>query len=323
MKALSFVFGLNLFMTMAVFAQEYNVVPSQEVQQAVEDEMGGPPVLYRQVMEQHQEYENAMDYVPRANPKSKTIALNMDQLDVPFEVEIAKGYITTLTFVDANGNPFPVRVSRVGSEKTFIVCAGTSKDCKIKKEDMDIAHILTIGTPNFVGRSNLRVFFKGLHKAIQIPLVVKKTSYHEEVTIMLPVSNPDAVSQINSYSSSNQNLKDSDDYYARALIDGIPISRIPRAVALDVEIENRIGEKVRSASVNAIFAEGKTYLKAKLRMPNPYPSAITNGFMNEVVYRFDQRTGVVTGFDENGQVVVIKLKLPDNVLGYREVNQKW
>lgn len=315
--------GFGLLLCQATFAQDYNVNPSEEVQRAVEIDRGGPPVLYRQVMEAEQAYDNALDYMPRATAKNKTIALAMDQLDVPFEVEIAKGYITTLTFIDANGHPFPVRVSRVGSKDMFILCSGTAEDCKVKKEDLDIAHILTIGTPNSVGRSNLRVFFKGLHKAVQIPLVVKKTSYHDEVTIMLPVSNPDAENQSISYRSTNQNIKDSDDYYARALIDGIHVSRLPKAVALDVEVENRIGEKVRSAGVDAIFADGKTYLKSKLRMPNPHPSAMTNGFMNEVVYRFDQRTGVVTGFDENGQVLVIKLNLPDTVLGYREVNKKW
>lgn len=313
---------LSLLASGVVSAQEYDVVPTDEVKRGVEQERGGPPELYRQVMEQNAEYDNVMDYVPQAKPIRKTVALNMDSLDVPFEVQVARGYITTLTFIDVNGNPFPVRVSRAGNPSSFIVCAGTKEDCKITEADMDIAHILTIGTPKLVGRSNLRVFFKGLYKAVQIPLVIKKTSYHDEVTIMLPVSNPDVREDITMQSNRDFQIKDSDDYYARALLDGISVKKLPNAVELTVDVENRIGQKARASSLYAIYAEGNTYVKTTLRKPNPQATAITTGFMGEVVYRFSGRTSVVTGFDESGQILVLKLTMPDNVLGYKEYREE-
>ncbi|UUA75184.1 DotH/IcmK family type IV secretion protein [Cellvibrio sp. QJXJ] len=315
-------FILYSLMMTPTYAQEYNVIPNEEVRRAVEEEKGGPPVLYRQVMEQNQEYETAMEYMPKATPKSRTVSLSMDNLNVPFEVEVATGYITTLTFIDSNGNPYPHKISRVGNNTTFIVCTGSGEDCVAKKEDIDIAHILTIGTPKHTGRSNLRVMFNGLYKAVQIPLVVKRTTYHDEVTIMLPVTNPDSKIEPLFRNTSQRTIQDSDDYYARALIDGISVSNLPDAVELSISVENRIGQEASSANIRAIYARGNTYLKAPLRNPNPRPSALTNGFMNDVVYRFDGRAGVVTALDESGQIVVITLTLPENMLGYRSLGSE-
>lgn len=299
-------------------AQEYDVVPSSEVRRTVDEQRGGPPELYRQVMERNAEFENIQQYKPKPTVKRRTVELTMDQLSVPFEIEVTSSYITMLTFIDRDGHPYPVKVSRVGDPKTFIVCTGTGSDCKITEADMDIAHILSVGTPKSVGRANLQVMFKGLFKAVQIALVVKKNSYHEDVTIMVPASNPDVKSYSFARSQSEMSLRETDDYYARALIDGVPVSELPDAFMYEIEIESKTGKKLNSSGFYAIYAEGNTYLKSQLRLPNPRPTAITNGFMGEVVYRFSGRTGVVTGIDDTGKVVVAKLNLPNSVRGYRE-----
>lgn len=299
--------------------EEIDVQPDPEVIQGVESSKGGPPLLYRQIEEYSREYERYLTYAPKVNRKSKSETITMDNLVLPFEVEVSKGYITTLTFIDARGNPFPVRVSRVGNSNAFVVCTGTSEDCKITEADIDIAHILTIGTTYQAGRSNLRVFFNGLYKAVQIPLVVKKDSYHDEVTIMLPVDNPDfkAPSVVGTIGRSAP--VDTDDYIARGMIDGISAEKLGNGIQLNVELENRIGSRMPNDGTTAIFSEGNTYLKTTIRSPNPEASAMTHGFMREVVYRFDGRPRAVSGFDRDGNVVVLRITAPDNVLGYREL----
>jgi hypothetical protein len=313
---------LLLQISLCAYAQEYKIYPTNDVNRTVDEQRGGPPELYRQVMERNQEFEDIQQYKPKPTAKRRTVELTMDQLTIPFEVEITSSYITMITFIDRDGHPYPVKVSRVGDSSTFKVCTGTSNDCKITEADLDIAHILSVGTSKSVGRANLQVMFKGLYKAVQISLVVKKNSYHEDVTIMVPASNPDVKDVPFSRTQSETSLKETDDYYARGLIDGVPVSELPDAVLYEIDVESQSGKTLRNSGYSAIYAGGNTYLKSKLRLPNPRPTAITNGFMSEVVYRFSGRTGVVSGIDDSGRVVVLKLNLPSSVRGYRESSKK-
>lgn len=299
-------------------AEELDVKPEPTVREAVENQKGGSPELYRQTREQLDEYERANEYDPKVRKKRKTVALPYDDLEVPFEIEVSRGYLSTITFLDAKGRPFPVRVSRVGDSTTFIVCTGTSADCSISEEDLDIAHILTVGTARRAGRSNLKVLFKGLHQAVQIPLVGKKSSYHDEVTIMLPIDNPDASSPV-AASNNLGSIRETDDMYARALIDGIAVDKLPDAIALEVSIESMAGRDLPNSGNAAMFANGNTYLKTRIIMPEPTPTGVTAGFASSKVYRFEGKQRAITGFDENGSVVIIKLTPPENVLGYREL----
>lgn len=295
-------FALFAIPCLSIAQEDFSTTPNPEVIDGVESSRGGSPLLYRQIEEHQREYERYQTYAPKVQKKSRTIPLNPDNLDLPFEIEVSKGYISTITFLDAKGNPFPVRVSRVGNDKAFIVCTGTSADCKITEDDFDIAHILTIGTPYLAGRTNLRVFFKGLYRAVNIPLVVRKDSYHDEVTIMLPIDNPDhdkgAVIQ-----SRNVAPVETDDYIARGMIDGIPANKLGGGIQLSVETQNRVGQVMPNDGSYAIYANGNTYLKTSLTRPNPSATAITHGFMSEVVYRFSGRPRAVSGFDKNGNEI--------------------
>lgn len=298
--------------------EDFDPTPRPEVREGVERQRGGSPDLYRQTNEAYQEYLRYKQYDPKIQQKSETVTLSRNELTLPFEVEVSQGYITTLTFFDANGNPYPTRISRVGDNGTFVVCTGISDNCQAGEEDLDIAHILTVGTTRLAGRSNLRVFFRGLDRAVQIPLVGRKSSYHDEVIIMLPVSNPDAQphSQI---LDGRLTIPETDDYIARALIDSVPASRLSDgAVDLEVRVETRARQRLPTGGYAAIYSDGKTYLRTDITLPNPGAEAITPGPMRQVVYRFDGRPRVISGYNRHGQLVKIELRAPENVLGYRE-----
>lgn len=298
--------------------EEINTNVQPEVEEGVRQQRGGSPALFRQIEEQNREYDRHRDYDARLIQKDETVNLSLTELEVPFEVEISEGYLTTLTFLDINGNPYPVRVSRVGNDTTFIVCAGTGDDCTIDESDLDIAHILTVGTPKMAGRSNLRVFFRGLHRAVQIPLVARTDSYHEEVLVMLPIENPDHKAS-RMAQDSRLSLPDTDDAYARALLDGISVDRMHGATELDVTVRNRGGQEQSDSRHRAIHAEGNTYLKTMIRLPNPSATAKTSGSMRMVVYRFKGKPRVITGQDRDGRILELYLSAPEHVLGYREL----
>ncbi|MDQ2077399.1 DotH/IcmK family type IV secretion protein [Marinimicrobium sp. ABcell2] len=297
--------------------EDFDPTPRPEVREGVERQRGGGPDLFRQTYEANREYDRYRQYDPKIQRKSESVTLTRNELTLPFELEVSQGYITTLTFLDANGNPYPTRISRVGDNTTFVVCTGISDNCQAGEEDLDIAHILTVGTTRLAGRSNLRVFFRGLDRAVQIPLVGRKGSYHDEVIVMLPVTNPDAPSPAQ-LQDTRLTIPETDDYVARALIDGVPATRLGDGVDLQVEVRTRTRQRLPTGQYAAIYVNGKTYLRTDITLPNPGAEAITPGPMNQVVYRFNGRPRFVSGFNRHGQIVKIELKAPENVLGYRE-----
>lgn len=299
--------------------EDFDPTPQDEVREGVERQRGGSPALYGQTDEAFREYDRYREYDPKIKRKSDTVPLTRNNLSLPFEVEVSEGYITTLTFLDVNGNPYPTRISRVGDPGTFVVCVGVSESCEVGEEDLDIAHILTVGTTRLAGRSNLRVFFRGLDRAVQIPLVGRTSSYHNDVTIMLPVENPD-IDRSAQVRDMRLTIPETDDYYARALIDNVPGSKLPQARDLQVEVSTRDAQVLPTGSYAALYANGKTYLRTDITLPNPSAEAITPGAMRQVVYRFDGKPRVITGFNRHGQVVKIALREPENVLGYREID---
>lgn len=298
--------------------EDFDPTPRPEVREGVERQRGGSPELYRQTQEAYQEYLRHNQYDPEKQRKSESVTLSRNELTVPFEVEVSQGYITTLSFFDANGNPYPTRISRVGDNTTFVVCTGISDNCQAGEEDLDIAHILTVGTTRLAGRSNLRVFFRGLDRAVQIPLVGRTSSYHDEVIIMLPVSNPDVEPQSH-VQDGRLTIPETDDYIARALIDSVPASKLSGdSVDLEVRVETRSRQRLPVGGYAAIYSGGKTYLRTDITLPNPGAEAITPGPMRQVVYRFNGKPRVISGFNRHGQLVKIELRTPENVLGYRE-----
>lgn len=304
--------------SMSVEAEEFSIYPGDEIREAIDDEIGGPPELQRQVDEYLEEYDRASQYEPRLKKKSESISLSASSPEVPFEIEVSRGYLTTLTFLDANGHPYPTRTSRVGNSQTFIVCVGASSSCQASEEEIDIAHILTIGTNHLAGRSNLKVFFKGMHRAVQIPLVSKKFSYHDEVTIVLPTENPDAERELISDITPDHMLR-SDDLVARGLIDDVPISEMPGAIRLDATSFSVTGEPHARQDALAVYVGGNTYLRTTVRRTNPQPTSVTPGHMGTMVYRYSGKRRVVTGLDSAGMVVTIKIDFPERVLGYKQL----
>mgnify|MGYP005852912237 CR=1 FL=1 len=304
----------------SVCAEELQTDPEQSVRDRVNESQGGPPELHRQVREQFKEFDRASEYKPKLRKRSRTVHLSMDNLEIPFEVEATEGYLGSITFLDANGTPFPVRVSRIGDPQRFSVCSGTGGDCQVDEESKDLAHILTLGTNRLAGRTNLKVFFSGLFKPVQIPIVAKTQSYHDDITVMLPVENPDREAA-KTQPISNTHTPQTDDYYARALIDRIDASDVPGAKPIQITAQNMVGDPVPGGHHSGYFAEGSTYVKTTLRRPTPSPVAVTGGVLNDVVYKFDGQRRAVTGFSQSGEAITLVLNPPGNELGYRELSK--
>jgi|GEM_PF-6708579 len=317
LRAAVFSFAFTICTTSVYGQDNIKVQPDPAVKEAVEIQEGGSPELIRQTREQLEEYKRAEQYDPKIKCYTKSVSLPLSNLKLGFEVAVNSDYITTLTFLDQNGNPYPTRLSRAGDAESFFVCSGSSSSCEAGEDELDLAHILTLSTNKLAGRSNLKVLFKGLHRAVHIPLVVKRNYCHDEVTISLPNINPDFEMPEPVLSNYESIVPQVDDLLARGLLDNLAYELLSPATPVTVNPVSMTDKKLPINDLRAVYNDGFTYIKTRLLLPQPSPNAITEGLMGQRVYRFKGKPHDIRGTYPSGRVVILKIKYPDSLAAYR------
>lgn len=312
--------AISLFSLFA-YGEEYEINPSQSVLTELHGRQGGSPDDYQQAREALKQYETVNDFVEKKVEKNDSFFLSAEKLRVPVEIEVTREYVSSLNFVDVDGQPWPIRLSRVGNNESFSVSVADSngESAVINEDNIDIAHMVSISTGKSAGRSNLKVYFKGINKEVQIPLVIREKSYHNSVTIMLPFSNPEPVNQKKKKVDLDELVHVMDDPYARNLIDGLSASQMVDAAEATVELMDFVGRKIIGAETRAISVGDLVYLKASLSGVSPAPTGITRGMHGYSVFRFEKSPRLVSGTNRDGKTVLVKISKSDRYIGLRDL----
>lgn len=305
-----------LVVTAQSVGEEFSIFPSDEIIDAVDNANGGHPLIKKQITEREKFHEQVADYDKKLAGLVARFEIPLDNPRLPTEIVVSKGYFTSITFMDVNGQPWPVFISKIADKGSFKASVGSSKEEKVDETDLAVAHILTLETGRLAGRSNAKIFFKGYDVAIDISLIIGVNSYHKDVTIVLPLENPDAPKRTSFVEEKVVDLPFSYDPFARKLIDGVDIDD---AIKMDVEVSTIGGKIVDQPFDRAMKINGRTYLKTRLLGMAPEPIAITPGLNGYKVYTWDKEPRGVSGINRKGRRVMVKFKLPESALGFRKV----
>ena len=306
-------------MVLPVLASDLDIVPSQETLNSLHEAQGGSPEMYRQAKEALKGYDEADQYSNRKQADSLNLMLKMDRLIVSEEIQITPDFVTSVTFIDGAGNPWPIKFARVGNAKKFIVEVGDGNGSG--EIDPSVAHIAAITSPYMAGRSNAKLYFEGIHKPVQITLVARRDSYHEDVVLKFPIENP-AAPESNKLSTGylmDNRVAVIDDPYARGLADNVSAQDLVGAVEMNIEITDIHERPVQEKMSRAIKVGPLIYVKAPLHGVVPSPAGITKGIHGYSVFKFRDSPRLVSGIDKHGRVIMVKIKELDGEYGLRHL----
>jgi hypothetical protein len=318
-KASTFILALSIStICISVSGEsEPNIVPSETTLDEMQRLQGGSPEEYRRAKEALKGYEVIEQYRSKREAKSASLVLNPSTLKVPFELEVTYGELSSITFLDINGNPWPIAMSRVGDVKLLEIGVGDAEPNAKSVENIRLAHIVSISTTKLAGRSNMKLFFEGIHKPINLRVVVKRDSYHDDVLITLPMVNPATSKDDERSASLDPRATIIDNPFSRALIDGVSVSQILNAEEMAVSMMTMDERKVGSEASRAIKVGEKIYLKVPLRSVNPTPMNVSKGLHGYNVYEFIDLPRIISGINKHGETVMVKVSPPKGKLSYR------
>jgi hypothetical protein len=296
--------------------EEYTVEPSPEVINEIYQGKGGSPEIFEQVDRALKGYDEIKQYTGVKQAKSESFLLSPTTLSPEIEIEVTQDYITTITFVDIGGAPWPIKLSRVGNQTIFQTAAGEAEAGQSKVENKQLAHIIALTTQKAAGRSNLKVYFDGVHKPVDVSLVVRKRSYHDDVVINIPFPNPD-VSREDQVARSIVGANIVDDPYARALIDGLAADQLQDAREMDITFSDINDVPMTISASRSIRVGDNIYLKVNLRSIYPEPVQVTPGIHGYTVYKLSSLPRIVSGVNKNGKNVLVRITDATDGFGYR------
>lgn len=172
-----------------------------------------------------------------SKPTSSSIVIDLSPQATPPVIRLGAGYITSLVFLDATGQPWPIAAYSIGDPGSFNI----QWDNK--------GNTLLIQSATFYKRSNLAVMLRDLNTPLMITLISGQEAIDYRVDLRVPGLGPNAV----------------------FMQSGIPESSDP--VLLDVL--NGIAPKgskelkVVGGECQAWLRQSKLYLRTKLKVISP------------------------------------------------------
>jgi intracellular multiplication protein IcmK len=210
-------------------------------------------------------------------PTSTSLIVNLSPQAVPPVIRLGAGYITSLVFVDATGQPWPIAAYSVGDPQSFNI----QWDRK--------GNTMLVQSSTFYKRSNLAVILRDLNTPVMIDLVAGQKAVDYRVDLRIPGLGPNAVYVQN----------------------GIPGSANPLLLDVLNGIPPKGSKELRVAGGNgqAWLLDNKLYLRTTLNVISPGWQAVMNSIDGTHAYQM-QPAPIVLAL-QNGRDKVLTLTLEE------------
>ncbi len=176
------------------------------------------PMTTEQIKDLHSlldQSKRAISEYPGVPPKptSSSVMVNLSPGQVPPLIRLRRGYVTSVVFLDATGQPWPIHAYDLGDTERFNIQWD-------KKGDTLLVQALST-----YQQGNLAVMLKGLNTPVMITLMPGQTAVDYRVDMRIPKLGPNALA------AKTQDLPGTADPRLLSVLDGIPPEG---AVTLDV-----------------------------------------------------------------------------------------
>jgi intracellular multiplication protein IcmK len=130
--------------------------------------------------------EEAKTYIGRVPPKptSSTIVVDLSPGATPPVLRMAKGFVSSIVFLDSTGAPWPIRGYDIGDGRAFDVQWRPGNKDEIKK-GVDISNTMLIQANTVYQQVNMAIMLQGLNTPVMVTLVSgqKVVDYRTDVHI--------------------------------------------------------------------------------------------------------------------------------------------
>jgi intracellular multiplication protein IcmK len=127
------------------------------------------------------QYAAASPAVPPAKPVTTSVAVNLAPSATPPVIRLGAGFVSSLVFMDATGQSWPVEAYSIGDPTAFNI----QWDKK--------GNTLLVQAISFYKRSNLAVILKGLETPVMLTLLSGQEAIDYRVDLRVPGLGPNAV----------------------------------------------------------------------------------------------------------------------------------
>ena len=210
-------------------------------------------------------------------PTSSSVIVNMSPGETPPVIRLRAGYITSLVFLDATGQPWPIVGYDLGDPKSFNLQPNTP-DGK--------SNTLLVQTTSQYRAGNLAVMLKGQSTPVMLTLMPGQRAVDYRVDLRVPGLGPNAEVTLNGISST-ENPK------LLAFLDGVPPSG---AKQLDVD----------GAPAQAWLYFGHVFLRTRVTVLSPGWISSVSSADGTHVYEIDKTPVVLAS--KRGEMVQLSIK---------------
>ncbi len=209
-------------------------------------------------------------------PSTSAIQVNLSPHATPPIVRLGAGYISSLVFVDATGQPWPIQAYSVGDP--------TSYNIQWNKK----GNTLLVQADTFYKRSNLAVILRGLSTPIMLTLLPGQSAVDYRVDLRIPALGPNAQMVTNG-------LPDGANPLLLSVLNGVPPAK---ARTLTVH---------GSRSTDAWLLNNRLYVRTNLEIVSPAWNAVMSSVDGTHAYEL-QPTSVILAL-QHGRERMVKLIL--------------
>lgn len=211
-------------------------------------------------------------------PPRPTISSQYVKLEpgaTPTVIRLAQGYVTTVAFLDATGQPWPVDNYDIGNPQSFNI----QWDKK--------SNLLMIQATSLYSVGNLAVQLRGLSTPVMVTLVSGQKAVDYRIDLRIPGNGPNAKALL------GRNLPDSADPTLLNILEG-------------VAPKGSTSLKILGGSAQAWYGNNHLYLRTRLTLISPAWIATMSSPDGMKAYVMP-KTPLILGF-EDGQSIQLKVE---------------
>ncbi len=220
----------------------------------------------------------AMPPGSEAKPTASALAVDLSPNATPPVVRLGGGYITSLVFLDASGQPWPIAAYSLGDPNSFNI----QWDRK--------GNTLLVQSSTFFRNSNLAVILKDLNTPVMVTLMSGQGAIDYRVDLRVPGFGPNAVFLRNSVSETADPL----------LLD--ILNGIPPAQAKEIKISG-----VSSSECRAWMLNKQLYVRTTMHIISPGWQSVMGSVDGMRAYRMQYAPVLLV--TRNGSDQLINLSL--------------
>jgi len=238
------------------------------------------PLSSEQILQLHQQYNQTQAAIathPQTPPKPVVASrfLSLEPGSTPMVVRLAQGYISTLAFLDATGQPWPISSYNIGDPQGFNV----QWDKK--------SNVIMIQATKLYNTGNLAIQLQDQHVPIMLTLISGQKAIDYRLDMRVQGNGPYAKPLL------GRNLPDQADPELLNVLDGIPPA-------------HHIALKITGGSAQAWLVGNRLYLRTRLTILSPAWLSSVSSLEGMKAYVLP-KTSFILGTN-NGQTVELKVE---------------